>query len=75
MFGTPAVYADSHSFVLPRRPEPDEAHRRRTHQAVAAILKTGQTGDRAGFFSTSEMEVSNRGDSHPHDWRGVDLSD
>lgn len=50
VFGTPAVYADSHSFVLPRRPDPDEAHRRRTHQAVAAILKAGQTWAKAGHI-------------------------
>jgi multiple sugar transport system substrate-binding protein len=50
VFGTPAVYADSHSFVLPRRPDPDEAHRRRTHQAVAAILKAGQVWAKAGHI-------------------------
>ncbi|MCM3299397.1 extracellular solute-binding protein [Streptomyces pseudogriseolus] len=50
VFGTPAVYADAHSFVLPRRPDPDEAHRRRTHQAVAAILKAGQTWAKAGHI-------------------------
>ncbi|MFC9111974.1 MULTISPECIES: extracellular solute-binding protein [Streptomyces] len=50
VFGTPAVYADSHSFVLPRRPDPDEAHRRRTHRAVAAILKAGQTWAKAGHI-------------------------
>ncbi|MEU0579104.1 hypothetical protein ABZ465_17760 [Streptomyces griseoincarnatus] len=50
VFGTPAVYADTHSFVLPRRPDPDEAHRRRTHQAVTAILKAGQTWAKAGHI-------------------------
>ncbi|MFG3103991.1 extracellular solute-binding protein [Streptomyces sp. NPDC048182] len=50
VFGTPAVYADSHSFVLPRRHDPDEAHRRRIHQAVAAILKAGQVWARAGHI-------------------------
>ena len=38
VFGTPAVYADSHSFVLPHHPNPDPEHRRRTHRAVAALL-------------------------------------
>jgi multiple sugar transport system substrate-binding protein len=50
VFGTPAVYADSHSFVLPRRPDPDAARRRRTHQAIAAVLKAGQVWARAGHI-------------------------
>ncbi|MEV5548712.1 extracellular solute-binding protein [Streptomyces sp. NPDC052309] len=50
VFGTPAVCADSHSFVLPRRPDPSEAHRRRTHRAVAAILKAGQVWAKAGHI-------------------------
>ena len=50
VFGTPAVYADSHSFVLPHRPDPDPAHRRRTHRAVAALLKSGQIWARAGHI-------------------------
>ncbi|MEU2728800.1 extracellular solute-binding protein [Streptomyces griseoviridis] len=50
VFGTPAVYADSHSFVLPRRPHPDAGHRRRTHRAVAALLKAGQIWAGAGHI-------------------------
>jgi multiple sugar transport system substrate-binding protein len=50
VFGTPAVYADSHSFVLPRRDRPDPAHRRRAHQAVAALLKAGQIWATAGHI-------------------------
>ncbi|MBO1334534.1 ABC transporter substrate-binding protein [Streptomyces sp. VRA16 Mangrove soil] len=50
VFGTPAIYADSHSFVLPHRDHPDAAHRRRTHQAVAALLKAGQTWATAGHI-------------------------
>ncbi|MEV8048003.1 extracellular solute-binding protein [Streptomyces griseoluteus] len=50
VFGTPAVYADSHSFMLPHRDAPDAGHRRRTHQAVAALLKAGQTWATAGHI-------------------------
>ncbi|MEU1292737.1 extracellular solute-binding protein [Streptomyces sp. NPDC005840] len=50
VFGTPAVYADSHAFVLPRRPHPDAGHRRRTHRAVAALLKAGQIWATAGHI-------------------------
>ncbi|MFE2748436.1 ABC transporter substrate-binding protein [Streptomyces scopuliridis] len=50
VFGTPAVYADAHSFVLPHRPRPDAAQRRRTHQAAAALLKAGQIWATAGHI-------------------------
>ncbi|WP_329352906.1 extracellular solute-binding protein [Streptomyces sp. NBC_01261] len=50
VFGTPAVYADSHSLVLPHRDHPDEEHRRRTHRAVAALLKAGQIWATAGHI-------------------------
>ncbi|MFJ3714442.1 extracellular solute-binding protein [Streptomyces sp. NPDC090057] len=50
VFGTPAVYADSHSFVLPHHPDPDPGRRRRTHQAVAALLKAGQIWATAGHI-------------------------
>ncbi|MFJ1578278.1 ABC transporter substrate-binding protein [Streptomyces sp. NPDC088182] len=50
VFGTPAVYADAHSFVLPHRPRPDAAQRRRTHQATAALLKAGQIWATAGHI-------------------------
>ncbi|MGI5473050.1 extracellular solute-binding protein [Streptomyces sp. CA-132043] len=60
VFGTPAVYADSHSFVLPRHPGRDEAHRRRAHQAVAAILKAGQTWAKAGHIPAYEPVTRTR---------------
>ncbi|MEU6403351.1 extracellular solute-binding protein [Streptomyces sp. NPDC046985] len=50
VFGTPAVYADSHSFVLPHHPHPDPERRRRTHRAVAALLKAGQIWATAGHI-------------------------
>ncbi|MGW8482996.1 extracellular solute-binding protein [Microbacterium sp. NPDC055903] len=39
IYGTPAVYADSHSFVLPHQSSPDEAKRDATYQFVADMLK------------------------------------
>lgn len=54
VFGTPAVYADSHSFVLPHRDHPDAAQRRRTHQFVAALLKAGQVWATAGHIPAYE---------------------
>ncbi|NEB78549.1 extracellular solute-binding protein [Streptomyces sp. SID14478] len=54
VFGTPAVYADSHSFVLPHRDHPDEEHRRRTHRTVAALLKAGQIWATAGHIPAYE---------------------
>ncbi|MDQ0642896.1 extracellular solute-binding protein [Microbacterium murale] len=39
LYGTPAVYADSHSFVLPHQTHADEAKRELTYQFVADLLK------------------------------------
>ncbi|WP_261165425.1 extracellular solute-binding protein [Microbacterium sp. Marseille-Q6965] len=39
LYGTPAVYADSHSFVLPHQNNPDPARRELTYQFVADLLK------------------------------------
>ncbi|MEV0173129.1 extracellular solute-binding protein [Streptomyces sp. NPDC050803] len=50
VFGTPAVYADAHAFVLPHHPDPDAERRRRTHRAVAALLKAGQIWATAGHI-------------------------
>lgn len=64
VFGTPAVYADAHSFVLPRRPDADAAHRRRTHQAVAAILKAGQVWAKAGHIPAYRPVTRTRAYAH-----------
>ncbi|MDT9695298.1 hypothetical protein [Streptomyces sp. P17] len=50
VFGTPAVYADAPAFVLPHHPDPDTERRRRTHRAVAALLKAGQIWATAGHI-------------------------
>src|SRR5690606_5428593 len=39
IYGTPAVYADSHSFVLPHQASADERRRDLTYQFVADMLK------------------------------------
>lgn len=39
LYGTPAVYADSHSFVLPNQTDPDPAKRDLTYRFVADMLK------------------------------------
>ncbi|RWZ46147.1 extracellular solute-binding protein [Labedella phragmitis] len=39
LYGTDAVYADSHSFVLPHQTSPDEGKRELTYQFVADLLK------------------------------------
>ncbi|GGD63540.1 extracellular solute-binding protein [Microbacterium murale] len=39
LYGTPAVYADSHSFVLPHQTNADETKRELTYQFVADLLK------------------------------------
>lgn len=39
IYGTPAAYADSHSFVLPHQTRADESKRELTYQFVADILK------------------------------------
>ena len=48
LFGTPHSYADSHTFVLPHQDSPDPERRRRTHQAVAELLKQSLIWARAG---------------------------
>lgn len=40
MFGTPAAYADSHSYVLPRK-DMSDGHRRSVYEFVAAVLRDG----------------------------------
>jgi len=39
LFGTPAAYADSHSFVLPHQNDVDETRRRDSYKFVSDILK------------------------------------
>src|SRR5699024_12025331 len=40
LFGEPAAYCDSHSFVLPHQDDPDPQRRRAAHEMVASLLKS-----------------------------------
>ncbi|HEY0217713.1 MAG TPA: extracellular solute-binding protein [Cellulomonas sp.] len=50
LFGTPANYADSHAFVLPRQSSPDPARREATYRVLADLLKGAQTWAEAGHI-------------------------
>lgn len=50
VFGQEAVYADSHSFVLPHQADPDEEARRHTYTFVAELLKNSLTWAGAGHI-------------------------
>lgn len=50
MFGTPASYADSHTFVLPHQAQPDEHRRELTYQFVADLLKNSFDWATAGHI-------------------------
>ncbi|MGP2440586.1 extracellular solute-binding protein [Streptomyces sp. JW3] len=50
VFDQPAVYTDSHSFVLPHQDDPDPARRREAHRYVAAIIKQSLTWASAGHI-------------------------
>ncbi|WP_210505213.1 extracellular solute-binding protein [Naasia sp. SYSU D00057] len=48
LFGTPASYADSHSFVLPHQDSPDPAKRKAVYQFVADLLTSSFAWAEAG---------------------------
>ncbi|MGO1227116.1 MAG: extracellular solute-binding protein [Brachybacterium sp.] len=50
VFGEPAAYADSHSFVLPHQMSPDPERRRNVHAVVANILKNSIDWAAAGHI-------------------------
>ncbi|MEV5728103.1 extracellular solute-binding protein [Streptomyces pharetrae] len=50
VFDKPAVYTDSHSFVLPHQHDPDPARRREAHRYVAAMVKQSLTWAKAGHI-------------------------
>ncbi|MCI9887443.1 extracellular solute-binding protein [Micrococcales bacterium 31B] len=50
MFGTPANYADSHSWVLPRQGNRDEGQKRATYQLISNVLKDALTWAQAGHI-------------------------
>ncbi|WP_369370432.1 extracellular solute-binding protein [Promicromonospora sp. Populi] len=57
IFGTPANYADSHSFVLPRQAHPDPAQREATYRVLAGLLKEGLTWASAGHIPAYQPVV------------------
>lgn len=50
MYGTPAVYADSHTFVLPHQDSPDPEHRKATYDFVTELLKHSLPWAQAGHI-------------------------
>ena len=50
LFGTPAVYADSHAFVLPRQSEVDDVKREDVYKMVSTILKDSISWAAAGHI-------------------------
>lgn len=50
LFGQEAVYADSHSFVLPHQMDPDEDARHYTYTVVAELLQNSLTWAGAGHI-------------------------
>ncbi|MFE9905180.1 extracellular solute-binding protein [Streptomyces achromogenes] len=50
VFDRPAVYTDSHSFVLPHQDDPDPARRREAHRYVAELIKQSLTWASAGHI-------------------------
>ncbi|WP_320774298.1 extracellular solute-binding protein [Streptomyces sp. CRN 30] len=50
VFDHPAVYTDSHSFVLPHQDNPDPARRRESHRYAAEMLKQSLTWASAGHI-------------------------
>lgn len=50
LFGEPAGYGDSHSFVLPHQNEIDESRREASHKFVASMLKNSLIWAQAGHI-------------------------
>ena len=50
LFGTPAVYADSHAFVLPQQSEVDRRQARGRYKMVSTILKNSLSWAEAGHI-------------------------
>lgn len=57
IFDTPANYADSHAFVLPRQGQPDPAGREATYRVLAGLLKEGLTWASAGHIPAYQPVV------------------
>jgi len=60
LFGTPAAYADSHSFVLPRQLNADDEKRRDVHKFVSDILKSSLSWAEAGHIPAYQPVVQSQ---------------
>lgn len=57
MYGTPAAYADSHTFVLPRQLNLDETKRRDVYKFVSDLLKSSLSWAQAGHIPAYQPVV------------------
>ena len=60
LFGTPAAFSDSHSFVLPHQATLDESRRRGVYQFVASMLKNSLSWAEAGHIPAYQPVVNSR---------------
>ncbi|WP_285251012.1 extracellular solute-binding protein [Pseudarthrobacter sp. fls2-241-R2A-168] len=60
LYGTPAAYADSHSFVLPRQLNVDEAKRRDVYKFVSDVLKGSLSWAEAGHIPAYQPVVQSQ---------------
>lgn len=60
LYGTPASYADSHSFVLPRQLAADEEKRRDAYKFVSDILKGSLSWAEAGHIPAYQPVVQSQ---------------
>jgi multiple sugar transport system substrate-binding protein len=60
LYGTPASYADSHSFVLPRQLVADEEQRKDTYKFVSDILKGSLSWAEAGHIPAYQPVVQSQ---------------
>ncbi len=58
VFEKPAVYTDSHSFVLPHQKSPDPDRRRQAHRYIAEILKQSLTWASAGHIPAYQPVIA-----------------
>lgn len=60
LYGTPAAYADSHSFVLPRQMDLDEEQRRNVYKFVSDVLKGSLSWAQAGHIPAYQPIVQSQ---------------
>jgi multiple sugar transport system substrate-binding protein len=67
MFGTPASYADSHTFVLPHRPDTEPERLRATYALATGLVQQGLTWAQGGHIPSYQPIVAGAeyGGLHP----------